>query len=339
MAYSNRIQANSIQQIKKHLKDLPPVIFIFGEDTYAIEETLKQIQNSAEKKIESDFDKEIINAERNQNLAPVLDIASAFPFGSGKKLLILKNFEKVSDKKSLKNFLADPPEFTILVFVNYGKISDLAKEPFKTLYSKNYIFEARELKGTDLIDWIKETASAKQLRFTSENANLLVDIVGSEKSLLEMQLEKFRNYFESGKEITVSDIESFTAATKEYSIFDLQNALAQNDKSNSLKIAYNLLSSGQEMPFIVAMLTRYITTMAQINELSRQKLGDREAAQKAGVSFYYYKNCNKPGFFRNNDKLVNAARALYNADLQIKTTSTDQKTLAAMLVSDLLNQK
>ena len=338
MAYSgNRIKVNSIQQIKKHLKNLLPVIFIFGEDTYAIEDTLKLIQKSAEIKIDSDFDKEIITAEKNHNLSQILDIASAFPFGAGKKFIAVKNFERVNDKKTLKNYLDDPPEFTFLVLINYGKISDLGKEPYKTLVSKNYIFEARELKGADLIDWIKEEALAKQMKLSSENANLLVDIVGPEKSLLEMQLEKFRNYFESGKEITGAEIEKFTASTKEYSIFDLQNALSENDKPRSLKIAYNLLSSGQEMPFIVAMLTRYVTTLAQINELNRQKLGDNEAAKKAGVSYYYYKNCNKPGFFRNHNKLVKAARVLYKADLQIKTTSADQKTLAAMLVSELLS--
>ena len=338
MAYSgNRTQINSIQQIKKHLKNLLPVIFLFGEDTYAIDNTLKQIQKSAEKQIESDFDKEIITAEKNQKISAILDIASAFPFGAGKKLLAVKNFERVNDKKNLKNYLDDPPDFTYLILINYGKISDLSKEPYRTLVSKNYICEARELKGADLTDWIKEEAARKKLKISSENANLLVDIVGPVKSLLEMQLEKFCNYFESGKEITGAEIEKFTAATKEFSIFDLQNALSENNKSRALKIAYNLLSSGQGMPFIIAMLTRYITTLAQINELNRQRLGDREAAKKAGVSYYYYRNCNKPGIFRNHSKLLNAARVLYNADLQIKTTSADEKTLAAMLVSELLS--
>ena len=83
----------------------------------------------------SEFDKETIYSE-DRSINDILSLASSFPFGSEKKLIIVKEAEKIKDKKLLKDYAASPAEFTVIAFFHNGSITNLSTEPFKTLDAK-----------------------------------------------------------------------------------------------------------------------------------------------------------------------------------------------------------
>jgi DNA polymerase-3 subunit delta len=313
-----------------------PVYFICGEDQYSIDVAVEAIERAITPLIFSDFDKENFTGEKSQSLAQILDIAFSFPFGGGKKFLIIKNFEKFADKKELNNYLIHPPDFTVIVFIQTGKISDVSKEPYSILFEKNCLFEARVATGDELIEWLVNKTQKMGIGFSEDNAKSLIEIVGDDKTLLEMQLSKFVNYnFESSK-LTFEDIKKLASPTKEFSIFDLQDSIGRGDKSKSLQIAYNLLDTGIEIVFIVNMLAKFILTVAQMTELLKLKTSDFEAAKMASVSYGYYMNCKRATFLMNDLRLLTASRALLHADLAVKTTATDSKIILLMLISEIL---
>ncbi len=326
----------SIQEVGKYLtkEKLLPVFFLCGEDQYSLDTTVEAIQKAVDPFIESDFDREVINAEKSQNISQILDLAYSFPFGGGKKLVVLKNFEKLNDKKEFSSYLKNPPEFTVLVITQPGKISD-AKEPYSILIEKKFLFEARNETGDELIEWILRRSKKIKLKLSDDNAKALTEIVGEEKSLLEMQLQKLFDYTGENKEITFEDIQRLSSPTKQFSIFDLQDALGRGDKSKALEIAFNLLDSGIEIIVILNMISKFVLTIAQITEMIRSNINDNEAARNMGVSWYYYVNCKKAGYFMKDERLLNASRALLTADLSVKTTSADPKTVLVALISEL----
>ena len=328
----------SIHEITKSLtkEKLLPLYFICGEDQFSIGTAVELIQKAVDPLIESDFDREVINAEKNQNISQVLDLAYSFPFGGGKKLIILKNFEKLNDKKELSSYIQNPPEFTVLVITNYGKINDASREPFSILIERKYLFEARNETGDELVAWLLRQSKKLKLNISEDNARALIEIVGEEKSLLEMQLQKMFDYAGENKEISFEDIQKLSSHTKKFSIFNLQDALGKGDKSKSLEIAFNLLDSGVEIIVILNLISKFILTLAQITEMVRSNINDNEAARMMGVSWYYYINCKKAGFFMKDERLLNASRALLEADLSVKTSSSDPKTILIMLISGMM---
>lgn len=315
-----------------------PVYFLCGEDQYSIDAAVESIEKFVAPQIFSDFDKETFSSEKGQNLSQILDAAYSFPFGGGKKLIILKNFEKFNDKKELNGYLAMPPEFTTLVIIQSNKVTDPSKEPYSILLDKHFLFEARLAAGEELIEWVIKNCKNVEINFTRENAQALLDIVGEDKALLEMQIQKFENYFAGKKEITFEEVKTISSPTKEYSIFNLQDAIGQGDKVKALEVAYNLLDSGVEMVFIVNMLAKFTLTIAQMTELLRSSVSDFEAAKLAGVSYGYYMNCKRARFLMDDKRLLNASRALLNADLLVKTTATDHKTILLILISEMMGQ-
>lgn len=328
----------SIQDITKFLsaEKLLPIYFLCGEDKYSIDAAVETIQKVVDPLVESDFDKEILNAEKSQNISQVLDLAYSFPFGGGKKCIVLKNFEKLNDKKEFSNYIKNPPEFTILVVTSNGKISDASREPYSLLLEKKYLFEARNETGNELVGWLLRKAKKMNLDIKEENARAMVEIVGEEKSLLEMQLQKLFDYISDKREVTFEDIKKLTSNTKQFSIFDLQDSMGRGDKPKALEISFNLLDSGLEIVVIINMLAKFILTIAQVTEMIRSNVNDNEAARNMGVSWYYYINCKKAGFFMKDERLLNSSRALLQADLAVKTSSSEPKTILLMLISEMM---
>ena len=336
-----KVQIPSITEISKFLtkEKLLPLYFLCGEDQYTIGLALDTIEKAVAPFVLSDFDKEVMSAEKNQSLTQILDLAFSFPFGGGKKLIIVKNFEKFSDKKELISFIKNPPEFTILVFTQVEKISVPSKEPYSSLLARRVIFEARIATGEELIDWLMKKSKQLGINFSRDLAQLLVDIVGEEKTLLEMQLQKLLNYLSDKENVTMEDVVSLASPTKEYSIFNLQDAIGKGNKSKAIEVAYNLLDSGMEIVAIINMLSKFVLTIAQMMELIRSGTNDNEAAKLAGVSWGYYVNCKKANYMLNDERLLNASRALLTADIATKTSSADPKTVLLILVSEILGQE
>ncbi len=161
-------------------------------------------------------------------------------------------------------------------------------------------------------------------------------MVGDNRSLIETQLEKVFIFLGDKKEIDIESIESLSARFKEYSIFDLQDALGEKNKSSAFKIAFNLLEKGAEPVYIIHMLTRFFTGILRINELRGSNMPEAQAARIVGTHPFYLKKFYNARKLYSDDEMVNISRALLNADVSVKTTSDDNKNIISILITEIL---
>jgi len=332
-----KIKAPSVLEIERQLKQkkILPVYYIFGEDTYSIDTTFEAIQKYIQPLITSDFDKDIFYGE-NQNFTNIISLASTFPFGSEKKLIVFKQAEKARDKKELVSYIDSPADFTVLVCLHEGLISSPDSEPYKTLNKNSYLYEAKELKGKNLIEWLIAQAEKNNKVLSYENAQLLTDIAGENRSTLESQLEKIFIYLGDQKEITIESIRGLSTSLKEYTIFDLQNAIGKKNKKNAFVILLNLIKNGMEPIQIIAMLNKYFTSLARISELVSKKSPEQTIARTIGTHPYYLKDYYSARKIYSDKHLENAFAALLKADIALKTTSIDDQTLLSLLIAEII---
>ncbi len=333
-------KAPAIQDIEKQLKQkkILPVYYLFGEDSYSVDITFEAIEKAVQPLITSDFDKEVLYGE-NQSFTNIIGLASTFPFGSEKKLIIVKQAEKLKDKKEKKeivSYFESPAEFTVLVFLHEGTITNPASEPYKTLANQGYLFEAKELKGKSLIDWLISTVEKNGKTISYDNAQLLTDISGENRNALESQLEKIFIYVGDNKEITIESIRGLSTSLKQYTIFDLQNAIGKKNKSAALKVLFNLLKNGMEPIQVIAMLNKYFTSLARLNELVATNTNEFQVARIMGTHPFYLKDYHSARRMYSDKHLTDAFSALLKADLSIKTTSLDDYTLLSVLIAEII---
>ena len=330
-------KAPSIHEIEKQLKQkkILPIYYLFGEDSYSIDTIVESIENTVQPFITSDFDKETIYGE-NQNFANAVGLASTFPFGSEKKLIILKQAEKPRDKKDFTSYAKSPAEFTTIICIHDGTISSTATEPYKTLGAQGYLYEAKELKGKTLIDWLINIAEKKGKVLSYENAQVLTDISGENRSMLEAQLEKIFLYIGDNKEITIESIRGLSTSLKQYTIFDLQNAIGKKNNSNSIKVANNLLKNGMEPIQIIAMLNKYFAGLARLPELTASNTNEYQIARILGTHPYFLKDYHQARKVYSDKHLATAFSALLKADISVKTTSIDDNTVINVLIAEII---
>ena len=322
----------SIYNLNNYIKDdnYLPIYFLFGEDSFTINNALKMLEKKFAPLVESDFDRESITLNKESSISQFVDFAYSFPFSGGKKLITVKNFESINDKKSFANYVNDPSDFTILLVTQYSKSAGLRSEPYKSLFAKKYIFEARELSGAELSRWMFNKAKTLNLNLSREAGELLLEMVGENKGILEMQLQKISTYVTSEEEISPDIIRNLSEKTKEYTIFDLQNAIGKGEKEKAIDYAFNLLNSGTDMVFIIAMLTKFVGNFAKILKVKSVP----EGVKTVGGSYYFMQ---KMPFFRNKNRIIKSAKALLEADIRLKTSNIDSKTNITILISEMLN--
>jgi DNA polymerase-3 subunit delta len=330
-------KAPAIIEIEKQLKQnkILPIYYLFGEDSYSIDSTLELLEKNIQPFIVSEFDKETLYSEK-LSFANVISLASAFPFGSQKKLIIYKQAEKTKDKKELTSYAKSPADFTVLICLHDGTITSAESEPFKTLAAQGYLFEAKELKGKNLIDWLMTKVESNGKNLSVENAQLLVDISGENRNALESQLEKIFLYIGENKEITIDSIRGLSTSLKQYTIFDLTNAIGKKNKAAALKVLNNLLKNGMESIQVIAMLNKYFTSLARLNELTENKTNEFQIARIMSTHPFYLKDYYQARKLYSDKHLAAAFAALFKADLASKSTSIDTYSLLSILIAEII---
>lgn len=330
--------------------NFPVVIFIAGEDKYAIDETLQKILTKSAEFITNDFDKEVLYS-KEKSIADILDTCSAFPFYSDRKLLVVKDFEKVTlrgnrGKKSdgelalFLNYIENPAESTIIVFTFNEKLTkaDLNKEPYKSLIAKNYFFEAVPLKGSRLVDWVISECKKNKKSIQPQMAQMVIDMVGDDRLLVQKQLEKVFLYCDSDDEITYATIEQMCSQTKEYTIFDLQNEIGKKNAAKSFEIVDNLMLYGAHPVYLVFMLTKYFVSIVNLPEVSKIEHDIMKASRMLGINHYaFYDSYANARKLYSTKKLLEITDALLEADVALKTTQADGKSIITILLSKIFS--
>ncbi len=330
----------SIYSIGKYLKpdSLLQIYFFCGNDTFAIESATKALEKIIQPLLASDFDKETINGNEC-SVVDLMDIASSFPFGSEKKLIVLKDFDELKgDKKQFSSYVKNPSPSTILIINKYTEVSNPESEPYTSLYEKKYIFEANELKGNELSNWIVKYAAKNNKTISTDNALALIDIVGENRSMVEMQIQKIFSYLGTNKEITLEIIRSLSSRLKQYNIFDLWGAIGKRNKARALEITLNIMGQDDEAKqalYIIVMLNKYFTSLAQIPELEKENSNEFAKAKLIGTHPFFYKDYVKASAFFNEKKLKNIFQSLMEADMTMKSTTSDPKAVITLLITKL----
>ena len=116
----------------------------------------------------------------------------------------------------------------------------------------------------------------------------------------------------------------------------MQNAIGKKNKSASLKVLFNLLKNGMESIQVIAMLNKYFTSLARLNELTTANTNEFQVARIMGTHPFYLKDYHSARKMYSDKHLTDAFSAFLKADLSIKTTSLDDYTLLSVLIAEII---
>ncbi|MDQ6723602.1 MAG: DNA polymerase III subunit delta, partial [Thermoproteota archaeon] len=98
------------------------------------------------------------------------------------------------------------------------------------------VLTSKKLYDNQLPSWTNDFINSKGYSITPRALNLLVDHIGNDLSRIANEFEKVSMNLGDMKNITEDDIEKYVGISKEYNVFELQQALSNKDLAKAITI-------------------------------------------------------------------------------------------------------
>jgi DNA polymerase III subunit delta len=288
-----------------------PVYFLSGEETYYIDLVSDFIEQNALEENEREFNQDVVYG-KDVDLPTVLALAKQFPMMSDYKVVIVKEAqnlkelakstgddegEREKDKSktsptaaALAQFTAyvqNPLASTILVFCYKYKTIDKRSAAAKALQKNAVFIETKKMYDNQVPEWIGNYIKEKGYVIGPKSTFLLSEFIGNDLSRITNEIEKLVIGLEKGAEITPALVQDKIGISREYNVFELQDALGTKDVMKANRIVTHFAANEKEHPLVVitATLFNYFTKIYRYQSLTdKSKFA---AAQAMGVNPYF----------------------------------------------------
>jgi DNA polymerase-3 subunit delta len=160
----------------------------------------------------------------------------------------LKEWKKSEALKPLENYINQPTPTTIFVLEYKGKTLDKRLSITKLIEKKTVHFISEKIKDNQLESWIYDYVTSRGYKINRKIAELLADYLGNDLSKIVNEINKIAIIFPPGTEINSDIVQDYIGISKEYNIFELQNALAEKNVVQANRIIEYFVRNPKSMP-------------------------------------------------------------------------------------------
>jgi len=329
--------AEFLQSIKANR--FSPIYLFYGEEDFLIDEGVQLIIGKTLDDGTRGFNLDVVYGSKVE-ATDVVAHASSFPMMSGKRVVVVKEFEKLATTDTAKEvigaYINNPLESTILVLISFEP--DFRRKPFTDLKKKAELVECKPFYDNQVPSWVAERVKLQGREANAEACRLIQAYVGNSLRSLQNELDKLYVFIGDRKNITAEDVGAVVGATKGYTVFELQNAIGRRDAKDAIKILERMLENGQSPQMIIVMLSRFFTQLWKLTDVRARKMSDQELSREIGLPPFFLKQYFE---FRANfsiEQIEQNFKSLLEADTTLKSTSRDPRLVLDLLIVSLLQE-
>lgn len=245
-----------IQDIRN--KKFAPIYFLHGEESYFIDQVMTAA-NTILPEAEKAFNQVTLYG-KDSSFKQVVDQAAQYPMMSPYRVVILKEAQFMSDFDKLLTYIERPSPQTCL-FIGYKKKIDGRKKVFSTLKKSAVVLHAEKIKDYKVAEWISNYIRHQQRLIHPDNAQRLSDLLGNNLSKVINELDKLMVNTPKGEEVTEDRILRNVGLSKDFNIFEFQNAISNRDTGKAMMIAEYFGANEKEnpLPMILGSMYNYFS--------------------------------------------------------------------------------
>lgn len=268
-----------IQDIEN--KKYAPVYFLYGDESYFIDQVMDKIEHSILPESEKSFNQVSLYG-REVDFKQVADHARQFPMMAERKVVLLKEAHFMRDFDMLQSYFENPSPHTILA-IAYKKSTDKRKKVFKTLLKESVTLESKKLYDNQVAPWIEKYIQSKERKIHPRSAMIMASMLGSDLNKIANEINKLCLLVEEGAVIEESLVFEQIGLSKEFNIFEMQSAISARDLNKAMGIAEHFAENHKDhpLPRELASLTNHFQKLSLAK--AHVNLGDVEFARKVGL--------------------------------------------------------
>jgi DNA polymerase-3 subunit delta len=288
-----------------------------GEETYFIDKISDYISDNVLTEAEKGFNQTILYGKDTE---PHNIIANArrFPMMSNYQVIIVREAQNIKKIEDLESYAKNPLNSTILV-INYKyKTLDKRKTFPKLIDQKGILFEAKKIYDNQLPAWISSYLKNQQYSIAPQAAAMLSEYLGADLGKVVNELDKLIISLPAGTQITPDHIEKNIGISKEFNVYELQNALGERDllRANRIINYFGANPSSNPIPVVISSLFSYFSKILNYHFLEDKS--QNNVASVLQVHPFFVKTYVSAAKNYNIKKLVEIIAILREFDMKSK---------------------
>ena len=280
------------------------------------------------------------------DIGKVIEASETMPVFSDMKVVIVKNTgifkpkkksEGVTETKnkgqedSLLRYLQNAPKHTCLIF--YESEIDKRIKIVDTIKKNGLIVEFVFQKPNELVKWVTKILKSNKKEIDNKAASLLVDNSEAGMSEILNEVNKLIAFLGERCEVRTDDIEKVCTKSVKSRIFDLTDAIAENNGAKAFKILNDMVILKEPLPKILFMITRQFRQILEMKLLGDKGMELNELASRIGVSPYAAGKIARQANRFTVDKLKKAVKESLLMDIAIKTGKINDRIATELLIA------
>jgi len=300
-----------------------PVYFLQGDEPFYIDEISNFIEKNGIDEAHKGFN-QVVMYGRDHNMGSILTQAKRYPMMSERQVVIVKEAQNISDinneagSKLLSAYLSNPLATTILVFAYKNKTMDGRKALGKELDKKAVLVTSKKIYDNQLPEWVANYCKDNGHSIRQKAVMLIAESVGNDLSKIANEITKMLINFTGHTEINEEHVQKYIGISKDYNVFELQNALGKRNvlKANTIINYFEQDPKGNPIIPIIALLFSYYSKILLVHH-SKDK-SDRAIAAKLKVNPFFAKDYIMASKNYKLGSTILAIQAIHQADMQSK---------------------
>jgi DNA polymerase III subunit delta len=294
-----------------------PVYFLSGEEAYYIDEISDYIEKNVLTETEKEFNQTVIYG-RDTSVQAVVSAAKRYPMMANYQVVIVKEAQNIEKIEDLASYVEHPLHSTLLV-INYKYKKIDKRKTFAKMLEKNCVlFESKKLYDNQVPAWIAGFVSQKGYRITSKATAMLAEYLGTDLGKIVNEVSKLVLNIPGKSEINENLVEQNIGISKDFNIFELNNAIGTRNIVKANQIANYFAANPKENPLVktIIMLFSYFSKILIFHQLADKSRNN--VASALSVSPAFVKDYETAARNYSPKKLVQIVSILREYDLKSK---------------------
>lgn len=332
---------NITAQIKS--RKFAPIYFLCGDEPYYIDALADLLEANVLSDMEKAFNQTIAYG-KDLNARQIIETCGRLPMMAERQLVIIKEAQALSlkqeEEEQYLRYFKKPVGSTVLVFVWKHGTPDGRKAFGKEIKKVATYFESKPLYDNQVGPWVRNWLTARKYKIEDRAVDLLVESTGNDLSKVANELEKLIINKPAGATITLDDIEKGVGVSKEFNVFELNNALGARNATKAFQIANYFVANPKNGPLVLVLGTLYgFFSKVYLTHLNKNML-DKDLAGILKVSPFFVKDYKTAMRNYSEKQLEHIFHLLQTYDLRFKGVnnySVKEGELLRELIAQILN--
>jgi len=281
----------SVEKILGDWKKLKfkPIYWLEGEEEYYIDKLVQYAEHNILSEAEAGFNLTVFYG-KDADWTAVINACRRYPMFAERQVVLLKEAQQMRDIDKLEAYIEKPLTSTVFVVSYKEKKVDGRSKLARLLKDKAELFSTKKMYDNQLPDWTAELVRSKGYTIAQKALLLLVDHIGNDLSRIDNEVEKLLVNLSGRDNITEDDIEKYVGVSKEYNVFELQDAFAKKDKAKAIRIIQYFESNPKAAPIQLILPSLYNFFSKAYMVFGQPGRDDKTVAAAIGVNPFFVKD-------------------------------------------------